>query len=192
MNKNPISGKAFQWNGEKLKDVKFGYVRQVRNERPMYWYNWEIKKQKDLGIVPGDFAIIPAVQITTLTGDVFCIANIAGQAIQKMEAGGMWHHSHMSVEKDFTEDDEFAIYEYNHLNLHVYNTGLEKWQKENFPEDFAKLEALKGAINRSQKEFKPGATIGLGDIMGAPKHGKASPTPGISGKTIYHGKNKKR
>lgn len=192
MNKNPKNGREFQWNGEKVKDVKFGYVVQEPNEKqPMYWYNWEVAKQFENGISSGKFATIPAVQITTQTGKPFCIANIAGMGVRKMENGGMWYSQpgHFSLDGNFTEYEELAIYEYNHLDYVVYQAGLDKWQKENYPEDYAKLEAIKNAYQKPAiKEFKPGAVIDGNSLMAAQKHGKSN----VIGKTKYHGKNKKR
>lgn len=192
MNKNPKTGAALLWNGEKVKDVKFGYVVQTPNEsQPMYWYNWEISKQVENGISSGNFATIPAVQITAKSGETFCIANIAGSGVKKMELGGMWNSQvgHLSLDGKFTEHEDLAIYEYNHMNYMVYHAGLEKWQKENFPEVFAKMEALRKVAQSASrptetKEFTPGAVIDGNSILAGRKQG-------ISGTTSLHEKFRK-
>lgn len=171
-NLNPKTGKAFLWNGEKIESARFGYVVQPPNkEKPLYWYNWEVEKQKALEIEP---CMIPAIEITTKDGDPFIIANIGGIGVYKLEAGGMWTHQHLSLDGEFTEDENFAVYEYSQADFAIYHKGLENWQKAKDPQAWERLEALRSSYDKNYL----GNPNPIVDASGAPIK--------KNGTTIYH------
>lgn len=166
---NPKTGKAFQWNGLLIQQARFGYVIQEANiEKPMYWYNWEVEKQKALGIEP---CMIPAIEVTASSGKPFTIANIGGIGIYKLEAGGMWTHPHLSLDGEFFEDEAFAVYEFSQDDYMIYQKGLENYQREKHPQEFERLQALK----KVARPLLP-SNEDLGLIPSAPKHGKSGAT----------------
>lgn len=171
-NVNPKTGKAFQWNGLLIEQARFGYViQEPNNEKHLYWYNCEVDRQKKNGIEP---CVIPAIEILAKDEkEPFCIANIAGVGIMKLEAGGMWTHPHLSLDGQFYEDENFAIYEYSQADFAVYQKGLENWQRAKDPQAWERLEGL-----RKTAIPKP-----LLDASGAPIK--------KNGTTIYHEKFRK-
>ena len=186
MNKNPKSGKQFYWNGEPVQDVKFGYVVQTKNEEhPMYWYNCEIERQKELGIEP---CMIPAISILAKDAtSAFVIANIAGAGVEKLEGLGMWYTSvgHLSLSGDFYEDEALAVYEYNKENHALYLEALDVWQQTNFPDEWARLQALKKSIEQRKSNCDIDLSkTGLVDCNGNAI--KPQPTQGKSGATSLH------
>lgn len=177
--------KNYRWNGEPVKKVRFGYVVQKANEeQPMYWYNWEVAKQKALEIEP---CMIPAIEVTGSWGDPFLIANIAGVGVNKLEAGGMWRHQHFTLDGKFYEDEAFAVREFSNDDFNIYQTGLDKWQKENYPDAWQRVQDLKNSF--AQQKIDDLKTIPLVDQSGNALIKR--PSQGVSGATKYHKNGKK-
>lgn len=183
-NLNPKTGKAFQWNGLLIEQARFGYViQEPNNEKPLYWYNCEVDRQKKNGIEP---CVIPAIEILAKDEkEPFCIANIAGVGIMKLEAGGMWTHQHLSLDGKFYEDEAFAIYEYDKIAFGLYITALEAWQETNYPDEFAKMKAMKQSF-----EKKRGIDMSKAGLVDA-KGNKIERTINKSGATSLHEKFRK-
>lgn len=185
-NKNPKTGKLFCWNGEPVQDVKFGYVVQTKNEEhPMYWYNCEIERQKELGIEP---CLIPAISILAKDAkEAFVIANIAGAGVAKLEGLGMWYTpvGHLSLDGEFFEDENFANYEFAQDDYKLYHQALDVWQQTNFPDEWARLQALKKSIEQRKSNCDIDLSkTGLVDCNGNAI--KPKPTQGKSGATSLH------
>lgn len=135
--------KKYKWQGDPVK-VRFGYCFVKTNkEKPICWYNYECSIKHE------DNALIPAIQITTYDNEVFVIANHFGIGINKILKGGWPNATHFSLPKlNFTESNmhAFVIKEFNEIEYSIHESERIKWQKENYPVEFEKLQSLKRMI----------------------------------------------
>lgn len=144
----------YQWHGKPVK-VRFGYVNQKENtEKPLYWYNFECHNRRQLDdtyqpdrMCSGDgrkFALIPAIEVTQ-DGVTWVIANHYGIGVNKLLKGGWPNSSHFSLTGNFTESAEhcFKNTQFNLEEYEYHESERRKWQKENYPEEFERMEALR-------------------------------------------------
>lgn len=149
------------WQGEPVL-VDFGAVYIEENiEKPLFWYNYECNWDVNLnkpkyGEQKG--AMIPAIKIYSFQGDeLLIISNHFGVGANKLLKGGWPNHTHFSFSDNvkfesrenlpsYTLQKAFKITEFDEEGYSKYEEGRKKWQKENFPEEFEKLERLKKAF----------------------------------------------
>lgn len=145
----------YQWQGEPV-SVKFGYTMVKENkEKPLWWYNFECNVKQNIHdeYIPSygttGMALIPSIQVSQ-GNSVFIIANHFGIGVSKLIKGGWPNHSHFSVNGEFTEDNDFAIYEFDELSYSKHESERNKWQKENYHDEYKKLEDMRNSF----KKFK--------------------------------------
>lgn len=144
----------YQWQGEPVK-VRFGECRVTPNkEKPLYWYNYECYNNEfnKASLV----AFVPAIEITC--GDqVFVIGNHFGIGIHKVLNGGWPNHNHFSLPKETFELGRKKYHRITEFDLDEYSEHEAKrraWQKENYPEEFERSEALRRAISKVFKDIE--------------------------------------
>ncbi|MFA5934962.1 MAG: hypothetical protein WC827_03705 [Candidatus Paceibacterota bacterium] len=130
----------YQWQGEKVK-VKFGFCTPSENiEKPLWWYNYEVNCLREA---------IPAIMIN----NDFVISNHFGIGVYKLMQGGWPNCTHFSLPKDLFMEDRaqcFRIVDFNLDEYSEHEAKRLKWQKENFPIEFEKMEALRRIIIKSK------------------------------------------
>lgn len=131
----------YKWQGEPVK-VKFGCsVVKYNKEKPMYWYNYECSLN-----APSMTAIIPTVKVIT-PNDSFVISNHYGIGVYKLLKGGWPNCTHFSVDDDsFTENRRYMISRFNDEGYAIHEAERRKWQKETYPEEYRKLEAIRSCF----------------------------------------------
>lgn len=151
----------YQWHGEPVK-TEFGYCRVTENkEKPLYWYNyeclWDDYHQKERRSALEKFAHVPAIRVTS-EGHSFCIANHHGIGVHKLINGGWPSHRHMSLpvegfvpESELPVDERilYAIRKFDLEAFEQYESERRKWQKRNYPEEFARMDELRKAGGRA-------------------------------------------
>ena len=99
-------------------------------------------------------ALIEALQITTLSGEIFVIANHFGIGINKLIKGGWPNQTHFSLPNETFKEcswKEFPPRKFDYDQYSQHESQRRVWQKANYPNEFEKLERLrKVALN-----FKP-------------------------------------
>lgn len=122
------------WQGVPVQ-VKYGYcIVEPDKEKPLYWWNYHCR---ETGICK-----LAAICVNC-DGYVFCIYNGHGIGWFKLSKGG-WPdegHSHLPVDT-FTEDNSYEITEYDRLSFQRELYYTHKWRKENYPEEYKRVEAL--------------------------------------------------
>ena len=141
----------YKWQGQNVK-VVFGYSTVTRNdEKPLYWYNYEVNLSED------DEVKIPAIKITTKEGDSFVLANHFGIGTFKLRSGGWPDKTHHSLPKDSFQLSNRAEYTTNvrNFNQGAYSRFEElrrKWFEKNIPagweDEFEKIEGLRSLIKK--------------------------------------------
>ncbi len=132
----------YQWQGEPVK-YKFGncIVRENR-EKPMWWYNFECLTNK----VSIGMECIPVIQVIPKSGRSFMIANHFGIGHHKLINGGWPNYAHFSVDGEFSDWPELRYDEFDHEGYSEHEAARRKWQKEKYPEEFERMEALRKTI----------------------------------------------
>lgn len=145
----------YKWQGEHC-EVEFGYTMVKENkEKPLWWYNFECNVRQNLydEYIPSygttGIGLIPSIRVKQ-GNSIFIISNHFGVGASKLLKGGWPNHQHFSVNGEFTQDEEFAIYEFDELAYSKHESERHKWQKENYPVEFQKMEDLKNSF----KQFK--------------------------------------
>lgn len=134
----------YQWQGELIK-VKFGNcVVKVNKDKPLWWYNY------DCSLTHEDSACIEAIKITTKDGYTFMIANHFGIGIHKVSNGGWPNYGHSSLDGEFSTKPQCRLVDFDLEGYEQYQQGRRAWQKENYPEEFANSERLRGLIRKSK------------------------------------------
>lgn len=130
-----------QWQGDPVK-TKFGYCNVSENkEKNLWWYNFECNED----VILQGVAAIPAIEVT-YGNQKFCIANHFGIGYHKLIHGGWPNYSHFSLPDDgFVEDhhSEFNIHKFDLEGYEQHEAERRKWQKQQFPEEFEKMERLR-------------------------------------------------
>ena len=125
----------YQWHGESVR-VRFGNcIVKENKEKPLYWYNYEC--------YPEGKACIPVIEVTTKGGQVFMISNHFGIGVYKLLKGGWPDTSHFSVEGEFSTKPQLKITEFDPEGYAAYEAEREKWQAENYPEEYEKVSHLR-------------------------------------------------
>lgn len=140
----------YQWQGEPVK-VRFGYVTVVnREDKPLYWYNYECNTDGNYGE-----ADIPAIEVT-YHDQVFFIANHFGIGAHKLKHGGWPNYMHFSLFGHFKEETIPELLngkrQLNEEKFAEHESNRRKWQKYNFPEEFEKNEHLKESMRNCIKD----------------------------------------
>ena len=157
-----MSNQKYFWNGESVK-TDFGVAYQPENtEKPLYWYNYECNWDSVLNkpiYNTKKIAMIPAIKVTTKKGYVFFIANHFGIGANKLMKGGTMRQRHFSLDDNVkfegVEDlgilrNEYSIREFDEDGFVEYESKRERWQKENFPKEFERLQALKDSFKKGK------------------------------------------
>lgn len=155
-----MNKQKYFWQGEPVK-TDFGVVVQPENkEKPLYWYNfecnWNVAENKPrYGTVKT--CSIPAIKVTTKDGQVFLIANHFGIGANKLMKGGSPRDTHFSFGDNAkfqgAEDlgvfrNAYSIRKFDEDGFVEYEAKRERWQKENFPEEFERMENLRKSFKR--------------------------------------------
>lgn len=137
------------WQGETVK-VEFGMCSvKASKEKPLWWYNYECELN-----APALQAIIPAVRVTVQSGEQFCIANHYGIGVHKLLRGGWPDCAHFSLPVESFEPSKRRCYqlkEFDELGYSRHEAERRKWQKETYPEEFEKVEALRQEFLKYRK-----------------------------------------
>lgn len=155
-----MNNQKYFWNGEPVK-TDFGVAYQPENtERPLYWYNYECNWNTTLNkpiYGTKKVAAIPAIKITTKQGDVFFIANHFGIGANKLMKGGTMRQTHFSLDGNVkfigAEElgilrNEYSIRKFDEEGFAEHEARRERWQKENFPEEFERMEMFRKSFKR--------------------------------------------
>lgn len=143
----------YKWQGDPV-TVKIGFSKVCeRPDKPLYWYNYECSLSKHC--IGEKTALIPAIQVTQY-GQTFVLANHFGIGHNKLIKGGWPNSTHFSMtDGQFTEDDseEWQITEFDLSGFTAHEACREKWQAENFPEEYKKMQAIKAGFHKSKNLF---------------------------------------
>lgn len=153
-----MNNKKYFWQGEPVK-TDFGVVYQPENkEKPLFWYNYECNWNTTLDKPIYDtekIAAIPAIKVTTENGYTFFIANHFGIGANKLKKGGWPNHTHFSFSDDvkFEGVEElgalrnmYSIREFDEDGFVEYEAKRKRWQKENYPDEFARMERIENSF----------------------------------------------
>ena len=132
-----------QWQGENIKKW-FGYCKVKEcYEKPLMWYNYEVH-------LSGNIELIPAIKIE-YQGELFCISNHFGIGYYKLSTGGWPNCKHFTLPVNTFEENHdlaFNIHQFDLNNFSQWESGREKWQKENFPVEYERIMTLRNQIKR--------------------------------------------
>lgn len=143
----------YEWQGEPVK-IKLGHCKINENkEKPIYWYNFECNMRLNLNEeyeywhceFDTKFGIVDAVQVIHSTGS-FILANHFGIGIHKLINGGWPSHQHFSLDGKFEElnwKETIHLLKFDEVGFAKHEAARNKWQKENYPVEFEKLEKLR-------------------------------------------------
>lgn len=152
------------WQGEPVLVEYGGVYIEENTEKPLFWYNYECNWNSDLNKPKyGDDkgALIPAIKIFYYRDhDPFIISNHFGIGVNKLLKGGSPRHTHFSFADDvkfecteylpsYTLEKAFKITEFNEEGFSKHEASRKKWQQQNFPEEFEKLEILKNSFRNA-------------------------------------------
>ena len=139
----------YQWQGEPVR-VEFGLCKVKANKnKPLWWYNYECELN-----APALQAILPAVRITMPSEEQFCIANHYGVGVHKLLLGGWPDCAHFSLPLEAFEPSRKKFYQWKDFDEFEYSKHEAKrrqWRKENYPEEFEKVEALRQEFLKYRK-----------------------------------------
>ena len=126
-----------KWQGEPV-NVYFGSCTVSADKgKPLMWYNFEC-----LQFSMDGFYNFPAILIE-YGKEHFVLANHFGVGIAKLLAGGWPEHRHFSLPTDkFKQNDDYIITEFKRDDFEEHELDRKAWQKENYPEEYAKLQQL--------------------------------------------------
>lgn len=131
----------YQWQGEPVK-VEFGLsIVKENSEKPLWWYNFECNDS-----FPKGRAAIPAIRITTNNDYSFILSNHSGIGVHKLINGGWPNYAHFSLPDDGFTKGGFKITEFDELEYCRHEADRNKWQKENYPEEYKQVESLRKII----------------------------------------------
>lgn len=136
----------YKWQGEPCA-YEFGYVAVTYNEeKPLYWYNYEVYLGKGR-------AIIPAIRVT-YGEEVFVISNHHGIGAHKLRNGGWPNYRHFSLPGD-TFKASASIVEIHDKKLQLEDFEAQEanrraWQKKEYPVEFERLEKLRLSIAKKR------------------------------------------
>lgn len=140
-----MKNQPYKWQGEPV-NVRFGNVAVKMNyENPLCWYNFECAKS-----VTRKSECIPALEITTNSGSKFCISNHHGIGVYKLLRGGWPDCVHFSLPNNFATWPSLKETKFDEVRYSKHESERRKWQKETFPEEFEKLQALKKSISKQK------------------------------------------
>lgn len=141
----------YQWQGQPVK-VDHVNIYISKSKEPLYWYNYEVEIQQDIA---SDHAIIPAIRVKH-PQSTFYIANHFGIGIHKLKNGGWPNYNHFSFRKQDIKQvfEQSGDYVYNRKSFDLvgyeeYESKRKRWQKENFPEEFERIESLRMSITNN-------------------------------------------
>lgn len=134
------------WNGEPAQISVVEY-EVTKSDKPLYWNNLHVGTRRQ------------ALQVNQ-HGQSFLIDNQFGDGYYKVTEGkGMWRSGHKSIEKPINVKplpDDQCITVYDHEGIKKEETTYEDWQKENYPEEYKRLQSLKKTIATHQKNYPNG------------------------------------
>lgn len=153
----------YQWQGEPVK-IELGQVILKENkDKPLYWYNFECNMRLNLNNEYEyhhssnnyKIGICDAVKIIHSNGE-FIIANHFGIGIHKLLNGGWPNYQHFSLDGKFEATswkENIHLKKFDELGFSKHEAARRKWQKENYPEEFEKMENLKSAMRTQFKKY---------------------------------------
>ena len=125
----------YQWQGEPVKVVFGNCMVKADKDMPLWWYNFEC--------YPDGIACIPAIKITTKHGGEFILANHFGIGVHKLLNGGWPNYTHFSLDGKFSTKPQLRLVEFDEEGYADHEARRDKWQQENYPEEYSKMKALK-------------------------------------------------
>lgn len=142
----------YQWQGEPVK-ILLGHCKVKTNkDKPLWWYNFECEIQENENGYyvekRTDFkglAFIEAVKVIHSNGE-FIIANHYGIGVHKLINGGWPNYQHFSLDGEFEElnwKETIHLLKFDEEAFSKHEAERRKWQKENFPIEFEKMEQLR-------------------------------------------------
>lgn len=155
-----IQTAKYFWQGEPVR-IEFGAAYPEENkEKPLFWYNyecnWDFLQDKPIHDTR-KIGMLPAIRIYYQDQKPFIISNHFGIGVNKLLKGGSPRHSHFSFADNvkFETIDElvswglkqsFKITEFDEEGFSNYEAKRNKWQKENFPEEYEEMEKFKNSF----------------------------------------------
>lgn len=131
----------YKWHGKPV-GVTFGICTvQKHEEKPLMWWNYEVH----LGLLQ-----IPVVRIQTDTA-AFMISNHFGIGVYKLERGGWPDLQHFGISGMF-KARTWGKTNFDQAGFQAREQARSAWQKENFPEEYAKVEALREAARKIRQK----------------------------------------
>lgn len=138
----------YQWQGKPVK-VEFGYcIVEANQEKPLWWYNYECALDRDVK------SCISAIRVVPESGPSFLISNHFGIGVHKLLNGGWPNYQHFSIEGDFSPSsaDPWQL-KFDLSGFEDHESKRRTWQKENFPAEFKRMEALRMSAQKLHKAF---------------------------------------
>lgn len=133
----------YQWQREPVK-VEFGLSTVRENkEKSLWWYNFECNESYPKGV-----GVIAAIRIITKDDYSFVLANHSGIGVHKLINGGWPNYSHFDLPDTSFKKGGFRITEFDELEYSRHEAERNKWQKENYPEEYKKIESLRKIISK--------------------------------------------
>ena len=137
--------RKYFWDGAPVKaEFSAAYV-ELNEEKPLYWFNYECNQGKT------KIALIPAVKITTKSGEEFCIGNQFGIGASKLLKGGWPNHRHFSIPIDCFMpnmwDTVKSPNKFDELAFSEYESKRENFFRINYPKEYAEKMELRKMIN---------------------------------------------
>lgn len=153
---------TLKWQGEPI-IARFGFsIVKENKDKPMWWYNFECNVHQNSydEYIPSygmmGIAAIPAIEVTQHE-QTFVIANHFGIGWHKLINGGSPTYSHFSItDGKFSQDNgkEWVFKEFDEEGFVKHESERSKWQKENFPEEWQNVQALKSAMRSHLTKLK--------------------------------------
>jgi hypothetical protein len=144
-----MSNKKYQWQGEPV-SVIFGYcVVAANQEKPLWWYNYECALDRDTK------SCICVIKVILKTGETFLLANHFGIGVHKLLNGGWPNYQHFSIDGNFSTSspDPWQL-KFDLEGFEDHESKRRIWQKENFPDEFERMERLRMSMQNLQKQIK--------------------------------------
>lgn len=143
-----MSKKEYQWCGKPVK-IRFGYCMvETDKEHPLMWYNYECSLPPSSGL-----ASVAAIEIN-YEGEKFCISNHEGIGYHKITNGGYMDIAHFNLPAENFSPSRLHCFYLTKFDLKGYENierKREAWRKDNHPEEYKKLQAMKTNITKSKK-----------------------------------------
>ena len=160
-----IEKEKYFWQGEPVR-IEFGVAYPEENKgKPLFWYNyecnWDFLQDKPI-YDTHKFCMLPAIKIYYKDQKPFIISNHFGIGVNKLLKGGSPRHTHFSFADNvkFETIDEleswelkqsFKITKFDEEGFTNYEAKRNKWQKENFPEEYEAMEKIKNSFRNILK-----------------------------------------